>query len=302
MLDKQPNERNRLWHTYWCNRNTLKRGTVHLLVISGIILAVAVTACTESPAALTPTSSQPPTTSTVELTIPPTAKPTIIGGETVATASPVAPILLTATRTTSTPQVLEAMPTWPVPTHVPHKCAIQLQVGTIDTRVGEPPLPDELYIDGYQPEEPGYYIVQFVHVILPEWWDRLDATGAVRLGYVPNNAFLVRMTDAQRATVAALDVVQWVGIYQPAYRISPELPVPLEGQSTLIVLTFPGADFAGIKAQLQDWGGTIEASSENEFGGKVRVTIDLRFVVPIARLNGVMWIESWVEPELSTNP
>ena len=191
------------------------------------------------------------------------------------------------------------MPTWPVPTHVPHKYAIQLQAGTIDTRVGEPPLPDELYIDGYQPEEPGYYIVQFVDVILPEWRDRLDATGAVRLGYVPNNAFLVRMTDAQRATVAALDVVQWVGIYQPAYRISPELPMPLEGRPTLIVLTFPGADFAGIKAQLQDWGGTIEASSESEFGGKVRVTIDLRFVVPIARLNGVMWIELWVEPELT---
>jgi len=239
----------------------------------------------------------------MDITISPAAKSTVLE-ETIATASPVAPELLTpeATLTTSVPPALETIPTWPVPTRVPDKYAIHLQVGTIDTRAGEPPLPDELRLSEYQPGEAGYYIVQFVDVILPEWRDRLDATGAERLGYVPNNAFLVRMTPEQRASVVALTVVQWVGIYQPAYKISPGLPMPLEGQLTLTVLTLPGADFAGIRAQLQEWGSTIEASSENEFGGKVRVTIGLRFVVPIARLNGVMWIELWVEPELSTNP
>jgi hypothetical protein len=229
----------------------------------------------------------------------PTPASTMVGGTTTA-ARPVlsTPSIAEATQTAGIPEVVEMIPTWPVPTSVPDQYAIHLQVGTIDTRVGEPPLPDALRIDGYQHWEDGYYIVQFVDVILPEWRGRLDDIGVVRLGSVPNNAFLVRMTYAQRATVAALDVVQWVGIYQPAYKLSPELPVSLEGRSTVTVLTFPEADVAHIRAQLQAWGGTIEASSENEFGGKVRVTVNLRFVVPIARLNDVMWLEPWIEPEL----
>jgi hypothetical protein len=238
----------------------------------------------------------------VETVLKPAATLNMVG-ETTATTCPMASSSPTAeaTLTAGTPDVVETIPAWPVPTNLPDKYAIQLQVCTIDTRAGELPLPDALRVDGYQPGEDGYYIVQFVDVISSEWRNQLDSMSVARLGYVPNNAFLVRMTSEQRDTVAALDVVQWVGIYQPAYRISPDLPVPLEGRSTLIVLTFPGADFRGIKTQLQEWGGKIEASSENEFGGKVRITTDLRFVIPIARLNGVMWIEPWIEPGLSTS-
>jgi hypothetical protein len=176
-----------------------------------------------------------------------------------------------------------------------------LAVGTIDTREGEPPLPDRLRLDGYPLEESGYYIVQFSEVVLPEWQNRLDAIGVERLGYVPNNALLVRMTSAQRAVVAGLEVVQWIGIYQPAYRLSPDLPRHLEGKSVLIVMTFPGVDLARIVTTLRDWGGTIQEASRNEFEGKVKVSIDLRHVPEIARLNGVVWIEPWVEPASSTN-
>ena len=205
-----------------------------------------------------------------------------------------------ATQTIDSPQMLEVIPTWPVPTSVPDQYAISLQVGTIDTRRGEPSLPDELHIDEYPAGEPGYYLVQSTDVILPKWKTAVQETGAELMGYVPNNAFIVRMTEGQRTTVAALGAVQWIGIYQPAYRISPALHIPLEGLSTLIVLTFPGADLTGINAQLQNWGGVIEGSSENEFRGKVRVTIDLQFVRSIARVNGVMWIEPWTEPGLTT--
>ena len=136
--------------------------------------------------------------------------------------------------------------------------------------------------------------MQFVDIILSEWTDELDATGVERLDPVPNNVCLVRMTNAQRDAVAGLDNVQWIGIYQPAYKVAPWLPMPLEGVSTLIVLTFPDADTAGLERQLQQWGGVIEHKSK----GKLIVKVDLQFVVPIARLNGVMWIEPRVEHEL----
>lgn len=48
MLDKQPNERNQLWRTYRRNGNTSKWGTVHPLVILGIVLTTTVAGCTET--------------------------------------------------------------------------------------------------------------------------------------------------------------------------------------------------------------------------------------------------------------
>jgi hypothetical protein len=194
---------------------------------------------------------------------------------------------------TSLPK-LRVIPAWSEENDIPPQYAIRLQGGAIDTRSGEPVLPDELYIECYPSGEQGYYIVQFVGIVLPEWTDELDAIGVERLGSIPNNACLVRMTDAQRDAVAALNSVQWIGIYQPAYKIAPWIPTPLEGVSTLVVLTFPDEDVVAIREKLQEWEGVIEYDSQK----KVRVAIDLRFVAPIARLKGVMWIEPWVEPKL----
>jgi subtilisin family serine protease/photosystem II stability/assembly factor-like uncharacterized protein/uncharacterized protein YegL len=178
---------------------------------------------------------------------------------------------------------------------------IFLQYGNIDTRVGEPAMSPLLHLDAYEPDEHGYYLVQFADVTLPEWRTALEATGAEPLGYVPNNAFIVRMTEAQRALVARLQPVQWIGIYQPAYRIASWMPPRGEGETTLVVLTFPGEDPEQIAAQLEGWGGEILATTENGFRGKTCVTIDLSYIPQMARLNGVMWIEPWVEPELAND-
>ena len=51
---------------------------------------------------------------------------------------------------------------------------------------------------------------------------------------------------------------------QPAYRISSMLSGTTEGKSTLLVMTFAGADLEGIKAQLESWGGTIHAQRKSE--------------------------------------
>lgn len=180
--------------------------------------------------------------------------------------------------------------------------SIHLQWGTIDTRRGEPQLPDPLRIDAYAPDEEGYYIVQFHDKILPEWTMELEQAGINIMGYVPNNAFVVQMTHIQCDMVTSLDKVQWVGIFQPAYKISPRLSDAPQGETTLIVLTFPGVDMEKMATNIQELGGLVESQSENEFRGKLKITIDLQNLISLARLNGVMWIEPWVEPTLNTSP
>jgi Subtilase family/Viral BACON domain len=72
----------------------------------------------------------------------------------------------------------------------------------------------------------GLYVVQFIGPIKDEWLDNLRATGSEIVTYVPNNAYIVRSNDKAAARLAGLKndhTVQYVGDYEPAFRMTPEL-------------------------------------------------------------------------------
>jgi len=74
-----------------------------------------------------------------------------------------------------------------------------------------------------------YFIIQFNQAIRPEDRDALLAGGYDIVGYVPNNAYLVRAAAARQNSLnnlpAARDAGQfrWVGAYGPALKIEPSL-------------------------------------------------------------------------------
>jgi len=79
---------------------------------------------------------------------------------------------------------------------------------------------------GGQPGK-GLYIVQFVGPIKDKWLTSLRGTGAKIVSYIPSTAYVVR---ASRKAAARLTdflkqnpEVQFIGDYEPAYRLSPEL-------------------------------------------------------------------------------
>jgi hypothetical protein len=71
----------------------------------------------------------------------------------------------------------------------------------------------------------GLYIVQFVGPIQDGWLRTLESTGADVVTYIPNNAYVVRCDARSAAMVARMKdeqpFVQWVGDYEPAYKLSP---------------------------------------------------------------------------------
>jgi hypothetical protein len=73
----------------------------------------------------------------------------------------------------------------------------------------------------------GMYIVQFIGPIQDQWLNELNSTGAEVISYVPNNAYIVRASsNAAMGLITMKDqhsFVQWVGDYEPAFRISPSL-------------------------------------------------------------------------------
>src|SRR5215510_14146964 len=73
----------------------------------------------------------------------------------------------------------------------------------------------------------GLYIVQFAGPIRDSWLNTLESTGADVISYVSNNAYVVRC-DARSATLVSRmkdeqSFVQWVGDYEPAYKLEPSM-------------------------------------------------------------------------------
>ena len=97
---------------------------------------------------------------------------------------------------------------------------INLAAAQFDTNTGPIGLIDELSVDSYPEGVNGYYIVQFNDVVKQEWKARLEQMGATVGFYVPFNAYVVKMSEEVKAQVESLDHVQYVGIYQPAFKIT----------------------------------------------------------------------------------
>ncbi|MBP6820070.1 MAG: S8 family serine peptidase [Acidobacteria bacterium] len=85
----------------------------------------------------------------------------------------------------------------------------------------------------------GLYIVQFSGPIQDGWLRSLDQTGADVVSYVPNNAYVVRAdSDAAMRLIQLKDeqnYVQWVGDYEPAFRVRQSLVTARELDSDQFV-------------------------------------------------------------------
>ena len=73
------------------------------------------------------------------------------------------------------------------------------------------------------PADGRVHLVQFKTVGLPEWREAVAGLGGELLAFFPKNAHIVRMPPAAKAAVAALEFVERVEPYHPAYRIEPAL-------------------------------------------------------------------------------
>ena len=175
---------------------------------------------------------------------------------------------------------------------------IHLAVGQFDPLFeAEPfPVPESMKIQAHPPGEAGYYILQFKGPVKQAWKDTVIEAGAKILDYIPNFAFIVKMDEKVKSKVEGMDPVRWVGIYQPGYRVEPQLMQShVLGQQieavTLIVVTFREENVNFVVDTLKTMGGTVLDVSETEWKGKIRVQVDSTKIAEIAKIQGVKWIE-----------
>jgi subtilisin family serine protease len=85
----------------------------------------------------------------------------------------------------------------------------------------EPAIPEALRAP--QTDGPASYIVQFAGPIEETWKRSVSSLGAGLLGYVPEYAFIAWMDAEIAESARSLPFVVWVGRYETAFRISPEI-------------------------------------------------------------------------------
>jgi hypothetical protein len=183
-----------------------------------------------------------------------------------------------------------------VPETYSNPTTISLANGMVfDTRLGEPALPANLKITDYAPGTTGYYIVQFDGPIYGEDRRLLETSGAQICSYLPNYAYVVKMGDETKTELLATSRIGWIGIYQPAYKVSPELDLTRTQADTALVLVFAGEPLAPVKDRLIGCGGKVLVTIENKWRSLIKVAISPNRLTEIAGLASVYWIEPFHE-------
>jgi hypothetical protein len=106
---------------------------------------------------------------------------------------------------------------------IPNRTTINIQSHQFNTKLGEPEIPKNLKIEAYEQGVEGTYIIQFIGPIKDTWLNQISDLGIELSYYQPNYAYIVQMNSSLEDIIRDLDFVQWIGIYQPAYKIGPQL-------------------------------------------------------------------------------
>ena len=151
-----------------------------------------------------------------------------------------------------------------------------------------------------------YGIVQFLAGRL-EAKEALAARGVQFVGYLPDNAFQVRLNDEARALLTGHPDVRFLGPYKVGYKVHPRLwPGSGESVSELTVQVFPGVPLQLIEAALaarSPEARRLQISDTESRNLRYAVATGRRdhFVAEAAQVSGVALIEPYYRPVLNNN-
>lgn len=177
---------------------------------------------------------------------------------------------------------------------------IRLGAGyTLDPRAGdpEPELPAALRATAPTGAARGYFLVRFAGPITTADRDAITDQGGRILQYVPDYTLLVSLTGEARARLAASPRVVWIGLHQPAYKLStlPQMGEP--ERHDLLALLFADASLEEARQRITEAGAVVVETSDNGINRILRIRLAAAGLAQIAQIPAVAWIEPHQIPQ-----
>lgn len=162
-----------------------------------------------------------------------------------------------------------------------------------------------------------YAIVQFQADQVSEQ-KALVARGVQLLGYVPNNAYFVRLNGVALDEIRGMPAVRWAGPLRPAMKLDPALwsaqrvnsaALKADGRYEIIVQAFPGVSAAKIQALLAKTvpGAEFPMRSQRDDAANPYVRVNVpasaldALIVGATAIDGVSYVSPWVENTTSNS-
>jgi subtilisin family serine protease len=151
-----------------------------------------------------------------------------------------------------------------------------------------------------------YYYVQLAGPVQPAWKAGLEAAGARVYDYIPDFAYLVRMSPAAAGAVSNLDYVTWMGAFAPEHRVHPRAS-SLRDESTLgsghlqirrrdlLVSAFPDADMKVLVEKLSMAPMQVTEGGHDDYEIRLRVSVPLQAVEACIRKISSIPEVNWVD-------
>jgi hypothetical protein len=177
-----------------------------------------------------------------------------------------------------------------------------------DPMKGEAPrVPADLALEARDYAARGYFLVQRDGPVTDAWREALKVSGAELYGYIESNAFLVGLDAAAQTKVRALSGAAWIGPFQPAYKISPEIGLqaflsPERLRDPRLLLTVRVfRDLEGVAAEAAKLGAEVLDRTDDGFSRRLLLHLDKERLNDLARIPDVWWIEEKPEFRVMNN-
>lgn len=176
---------------------------------------------------------------------------------------------------------------------------MMLKPGQVDTTGPEPAIGDDLRQT--ETSTRALHLVQLFGPPTPRALRALTATGATVVGYVPNNAYLMWTTSAERRQLHALRrgpdgsaLVQWDGPYHPAYKLDPHIKLDSVEQISASIEILDTPESENTVSLVKSIASKV-LMPESRAAGAVRIKVlaESYRLKELARAADVLAIEPW---------
>lgn len=148
-------------------------------------------------------------------------------------------------------------------------------------------------------------IVQLKGKMTDETRTSFQQQGYTILGYIPDNAYIVRVSENKLSALESSENIRWMGNYAPEYKVSPRLTSAIahkkDTDTVRVRAFFPGDVTEKTCVAALDAIGTVSDVFKNESECIVQVTLPKKNMETLARIQHLLYIAYDPQPHVMNN-